>query len=44
MYEEVRRVVLVKGISKREVAKIYGINRKTLDKMCDYSTPPGYKI
>jgi transposase len=24
MYEEVRRAVLVKGISKREVAKIYG--------------------
>ena len=43
MYEEVRRAVLVKGISKREVAKIYGINRRTVDKMCDYSTPPGYK-
>ena len=43
MYEEVRRAVLVKGISKREVAKIYGINRRTVDKMCKYSIPPGYK-
>ena len=43
MYEEIRRAVLVKGISKREVAKIYGINRRTVDKMCKYSIPPGYK-
>jgi transposase len=43
MYEEVRRAVLVKGISKREVAKIYGINRRTVAKMCKYSTPPRYK-
>ena len=43
MYEEIRRAVLVKGISKREVAKIYGINRRTVDKMCKYSIPPGYQ-
>ena len=43
MYEEVRRAVLVKGISKREVAKIYGLNRRTVAKMCKYSTPPRYK-
>ena len=43
MYEEIRRAVLVKGISKREVAKIYGINQRTADKMCKYSIPPGYK-
>lgn len=43
MYEEVRKAVLVNGISKREAARIYGINRRTVAKMCKYSTPPGYR-
>lgn len=43
MYEEVRRSVLVEGLSKREAAKLYGINRKTVAKMCKYATPPKYK-
>ena len=30
-------------ISKREVARIYGINRRAVAKMCKYSTPPGYR-
>lgn len=43
MYEEVRRSVLVEGLSKREAAKLYGINRRTVAKMCKYATPPKYK-
>jgi len=43
MYEEVRRSVLVEGLSKREVAKLYGINRRTVAKMCKYAIPPRYK-
>ena len=43
MYERVRRSVLVDGLSKREAAKVYGINRRTVDKMCKYSIPPGYR-
>ena len=43
MYEEIRRSVLVEGLSKREAAKLYGINRRTVAKMCKYATPPKYK-
>ena len=43
MYEEVRKLVLVEGLSKREAAKLYGINRRTVAKMCKHATPPGYK-
>lgn len=43
MYEEIRKAVLIKGLSKRAVAKLYGINRRTVAKMCEYGTPPKYK-
>ena len=42
MYAEVRRAVLVEGKSKREVSRIYGINRRTVSKMCEHAVPPGY--
>ena len=42
MYEQVRRAVLINNISKREVARIYGINRRTVSKMCKHPMPPGY--
>jgi len=41
MYELVRKEVLVKGSSQREVAEIFGINRRTVKKMCQHSAPPG---
>ncbi|MSO14428.1 hypothetical protein [Rickettsiales endosymbiont of Trichoplax sp. H2] len=43
IYEKVRRSVLVEGLSKREAAKLYRINRKTVAKKCKYATPPKYK-
>ena len=43
MYEEIRKAILVEGKSKREVSKMYGINRRTVMKMCKHAIPPGYK-
>ena len=43
LYYEVRRSVFLEGLSRREVARRYGIARKTVDKMCQFSAPPGYR-
>ena len=43
VYALVRRAVLAEGMSKREAAKRFGIARKTVDKMCAHSAPPGYR-
>jgi transposase len=40
-YAAVRRFVLREGHSRREAAKVFGISRTTVDKMCAYSAPPG---
>ena len=42
LYVKVRRAVMVEGKSEREVAREFGIHRKTVKKMCAYSVPPGY--
>ncbi|WP_244073750.1 hypothetical protein [Nitrosomonas sp. PY1] len=42
-YIKVRRTVMVEGRSEREVARYFGIHRKTVKKMCQYSVPPGYQ-
>ena len=39
----VRRSVLVEGRSQREVAREFGISRKTIQKMLRYAVPPGYQ-
>ena len=43
LYVKVRRAVMVDGKSEREVAREFGIHRKTVKKMCAYSAPPGYR-
>ena len=43
LYARVRRAVRVEGRSQREVAREYGLARKTVRKMLEYSEPPGYQ-
>ena len=35
--------VLFEGNSQRAAARVFGIGRTTVDKMCAYSAPPGYQ-
>jgi transposase len=41
-YAAVRRFVFVAGKSRREAARVFGLSRDTIAKMCRYSAPPGY--
>src|ERR1700757_1553365 len=41
-YAAVRRFVFVEGKSLREAARVFGLSRETIAKMCRYSAPPGY--
>jgi len=43
LYARVRRAVLVEGKSRRAVAREFGLARKTISKMLEYSLPPGYR-
>ena len=43
IYAKVRRAVMVEGISQREVARRYGLDRKTVAKAVAFSIPPGYR-
>ena len=40
IYGRVRRAVLVEGRSQREVAREFGISRKTIQKMLRYALLP----
>ena len=41
-YAAVRRFVFVEGRSQREAARVFGLSRETVAKMCLFSLPPGY--
>jgi transposase len=41
-YAAVRRFVFLEGHSQREAARVFGLSRDTVAKMCRYSAPPGY--
>jgi transposase len=41
-YAAVRQFVFVEGNSRREAARVFGLSRDTIAKMCRYSAPPGY--
>ena len=41
VYAAVRRFVVVDGNSRREAARIFGLSRETVLKMCRFSLPPG---
>ena len=43
LYVKVRRAVMVENRSEREVARYFGIHRKTVRKMCQFAVPPGYR-
>ena len=42
-WTDVRRAVLVEGISKREACRRFGIHWQTLGRMLEHSAPPGYQ-
>src|SRR5580693_103917 len=42
IYAAVRRFVFVEGKSRREAARVFGLSRDTISKMCRYSARPGY--
>jgi hypothetical protein len=43
VYARVRRAVQVDGMSIRQVAREFGLSRKTVRKMLQFSLPPGYE-
>ncbi len=43
LYGRVRHSVLIEGNSRRAAARIYGVDRRTVDKMLMFSVPPGYR-
>ena len=43
VYARVRRAIQVDGMSQREAAREFGLARKTIRKMLEYSIPPGYE-
>ena len=42
VYAAVRRFVMSDGNSRREAARVFGLSRETVAKMCRFSMPPGY--
>ena len=42
VYAAVRHFVFIEGNSRREAARVFGLNRETVSKMCRFSLPPGY--
>ena len=42
-WTDVRRAVLVEGISKREACRRFGIHWQTLQRMLAHPVPPGYQ-
>ena len=43
LYAAIRRAVMADGLSRREVAKRFGVHRNTITKMLQHSIPPGYR-
>ena len=39
LYGRVRYAVIIQGMSRREAARMFGIDRRTVDKMLAFSTP-----
>ena len=42
VYAAVRRFVFIVGNSRREAARVFGLSRESVLKMCRFSLPPGY--
>ena len=43
LYRDVRLAVVDEGLSHREAARRFGIDRRTVKKMLSYAAPPGYR-
>ena len=43
VYESVRRFVVIEVASRRAAARLFGIDRKTVDKCLAFSAPPGHR-
>lgn len=43
LYAKVRYAVRIEGLSKRAVARRFGVDPRTVDKMLEFSVPPGYR-
>jgi len=43
LYARVRRACHVEGMSRRQAARVFGIDPKTVAKMLRFSVPPGYR-
>ncbi len=43
-WAEIRRRVLIEGVSKRQILRESGLHWKTLEKILEYSSPPGYRF
>ena len=43
LYAQVRRAVIRDGLSQREAARQFGLDRKTVAKMVAHAVPPGYQ-
>ena len=43
LYSKVRMAVLRDGVSQREAARRFGIDRETVAKMVGHAAPPGYR-
>jgi transposase len=43
VYAAVRRYLLLEGQRRREAARVFGLSRDTIAKMCRFSVPPGYR-
>ena len=42
VYAAVRRFVFLEGNCRHKAARVFGLSRKALQKMCRFSLPPGY--
>ena len=43
LYGQVRHAVRIKGLSRREAARRFGLDPRTVAKMLSFSVPPGYR-
>jgi hypothetical protein len=43
LYAQVRYAVRIEGLSRREAARRFGIDRRTVAKMLAFSVPPSYR-
>ena len=43
LYRKIRLACRHEGLSKREAARVFGVDRRTVSKALEHSVPPGYR-